>query len=193
MGERAARMRRAVVAAVRAGGSTRDDVEAVGRALDVAMAPRIDQLADDHHPAYLHPGRTALVLLRDVGDVDPTVLSVGVLHESGDAPLRVPEEQIAEVLGPSLAVAVASIPLPGDERLIERLVDLEPGIVLAALAERLDHVRHLHVREDLVDRWTDVYREVEHAWLPLATRVHPVLARRYAHWTRRFAERIAKG
>lgn len=190
MSERAAQMARSVLATARARGFARQDVDAVERALDLAMAPRLQQLDDDHHPAYLHPGRTALVLLRDVGDVDPAVVIVSMLHESSDSSLRVPSEGIAELVGPSGRAAVASIPLPGDDRLIERLVGLGPGVALAALAERLDQLRHLHLREDLVDAWADTHDEVVSAWLPLAARTHPVLTRRYEHWARTFAKRI---
>lgn len=190
MSERAAQMARSVLAAGRARGFGRPDLAAVERVLDLSMAPRLEQLDDDHHPAYLHPGRTALVLLRDVGDVDPAVVIVGVLHESSDSSLRVPSERIAELVGRSGAAAVASIPLPGDPRLIERLVGLGPGVALAALAERLDQLRHLHLREDLMDGWADTHAEVASAWLPLAARTHPLLTRRYEHWTRTFAKRI---
>jgi hypothetical protein len=188
--ERAEQMAHSVAAAARARGFGAEDLEAVTRALHVAMAPRLEQLDDDRHPAFLHPGRTALVLLRDVGDVDPAVVVVGVLHESSDALLRTPSKTISERVGPAAAAAVGSIPLPGDERLVERLVGLGPGVTLAALAERLDQLRHLHLREDLVDAWADSHAEVASAWLPLAARANPVLARRYAHWARTFAKRI---
>jgi hypothetical protein len=113
-----------------------------------------------------------------------------MLHESCDAELRVTSARVAELVGPSLAAAIESIPLPGDENMIERLVALGPGVSLAALAERLDHLRHLHLRADRMDSWADIHDEVLRAWLPFAQRVHPLLTRRYAHWARTFAARI---
>lgn len=165
-------------------------MEAVGRAFEVAMRPRLVGLDDDHHPAYLHPGRSPLLLLHDVGTVDVSILVVASLHESVDAGLRADPSDVEEALGTAALRAVESIPLPGDERLVERLLGLGPGLSLAALAERLDHLRHLHLRDDLVDSWADTHREVTEAWLPYAQRVHPKLAVRYAHWTRTFVKRI---
>lgn len=165
-------------------------MRAVQRVFGLAMEPRVNQLDDDHHPAYLHPSRTGLVLLGDVGEVDVSVLIVGLIHESRDAGLRVGPKQVFEQLGEAAQQAVAAIPLPGDERLVERLVALGPGSALAALAERLDHLRHLHLREDLADVWADSYDEVVRAWLPFAGRVHPKLATRYAHWVRTFVKRL---
>ena len=167
------------------------DVEAVDRVHDLAMQPRVELLADDHHPAYLHPGRTALILLQDVGAVDVSVVILGLLHESTDSKLRPTATQIADALGGEASLnALTAIPKPGDERLVERLVVLGPGSALAALAERLDHLRHLHMRPDLIDTWADTHAEVTAAWLPFAERTHRKLAVRYAHWSRTFVKRI---
>lgn len=188
--ERAAQMAGSVAAAARARGFAERDVDAVSRVLDSAMLPRLEGLPDDHDPSFLHPGRTAMVLLNDVGQVDTSVLVVGMLHESCDVELRVTSARLAELVGPSGVAAIESIPLPGDENVIERLVALGPGVSLAALAERLDHLRHLHLRADRMDSWADIHDEVLRAWLPFAQRVHPLLTRRYAHWVRTFAARI---
>lgn len=187
---RAAQMARSLASAARSHGLGDDEISALAQAYALAMTPRVGVLEDDHHPAYLHPGRSALVLLRDVGALDASVLVVAVLHESLDAHLRVGAEELEEHVGLAALEALASIPRPGDERLAEGLLTLGPGLSLAALAERLDHLRHLHVREDLVDLWADSYREVVEVWLPFARRVHPKLAARYAHWARTFVKRI---
>lgn len=183
-------MARSLATAVRGVGCSETEVGAVARALSLAMEPRLATLDDDHHPAYLHPGRSALILLQDVGKVDVAVLVVAVIHESADSALRVSARRVQQELGGAAVDAVRAIPLPGDERLIERLVTLGPGTGLAALAERLDHLRHLHVREDLMDTWADAYEEVSRAWLPFAQRTHPRLATRYGHWARTFVKRI---
>jgi hypothetical protein len=183
-------MARSLAAASRRVGLSDVERASLGRAFTLAMEPRIAALDDDHHPAYLHPGRSARILLQDVGSVDAEVLIVAALHESVDGRLRLPDERVRRELGDATMGALETIPRPGDERLVERLVTLEPGAGLAALAERLDHVRHLHVREDLMDSWADAYEEVLGAWLPLAHRTHPRLATRYKHWARTFAKRI---
>lgn len=190
MSERADLMGRSLRATARNRGHADETLDALDRVHALAMSVRSERLDDDHHPAYLHPGRTALVLLHDVGDVDPVVLVVAMLHESEDADLRVPLDRLAEGVGAAAAEAVTSIPLPGDERLVERLVGLGPGVAHAILAERLDQLRHLHLRPDLADRWADVYQEVVDVWLPFSARTNERLARRYAHWVRTFVKRI---
>ena len=187
---RAAQMARSLAGALRSQGADEAEEAALARAFGVAMAPRSERLEDDHHPAYLHPGRSPLVLLHDVGSVDVSVLVVATLHESVDDHVRLPDVEMERAAGPSAAEAVASLPRPGDERLVERLLGLGPGLSLAVLAEWLDHLRHLHLREDLVDRWAESHEEVVEAWLPFARRIHPRLAVRYAHWARTFARRI---
>lgn len=183
-------MAASLATAARRRGASDADLEALTGAFELAMRPRVAVLEDDHHPAYLHPGRSPLLLLHDVGDVDVSVLVVASVHESIDGGLRLGPSDVEEALGPAALRAVESIPRPGDERLVERLLTLGPGLSLAALAERLDHLRHLHLREDLIDAWAETHREVTAAWLPWARRVHPKLAVRYAHWARTFVKRI---
>ncbi|MEM7416089.1 MAG: hypothetical protein AAF389_11370 [Gemmatimonadota bacterium] len=167
-----------------------DAVDAVKRVHALAMEPRVETLTDDHHPAYLHPGRSALILLQDVGRLDASVLALAMLHESGDRSLRPADHRIKEEMGEATVALLASLPKPGEEDLVERLIGLSQGLALAVLAERLDHLRHLHLREDLVDTWANTHAEVSAAWLPFAGRVHKQLTLRYAHWARTFARRI---
>lgn len=183
-------MARSLRAALRARAVTSQEQEAVIRAFALAMQIRIATLDDDHHPAWLHPGRSALIVLHDVQHVDPIVLIIAALHESVDVALQPPPEDIQEIVGASTWQTLQSIPMPGSERLVERLLHLGPGLALAALAERLDHLRHLHMRKDLTDHWADTHVEVSEAWLPFAARVDPTLATRYAHWVRTFAKRL---
>ncbi len=188
--QRAALMARSLARAAATDGLDVDEVRVLTKAFVLAMGPRVEALEDDHHPAYLHPGRGPLILLQDVGDVDVSVLVAAALHESQDHHLRVAASEVEEAMGAATLSVVQSIPRPGDERLVERLLMLGRGLALAALAERLDHIRHLHVREDLVEEWAPTYSEVLAAWLPFAERTHPQLARRYAHWARTFVKRI---
>ena len=187
---RAAEMARSLEAAVRGTGHDDAEVAVVQKVFTIAMQPRLASLSDDHHPAYLHPARSVLILTGDVGAVDVIVLVVACVHESRDGSLRAPGPILAETLGPSILTTLDSIPRPGDERLVERLVTLGPGLALAALAEQLDHLRHMHMREDLMSVWGEVHAEVVGAWLPFSQRVHPRLATRFAHWARTFVRRI---
>jgi len=172
-------------------GLNSDEVGLLGRAHALAMEPRIEALDDDHHPAYLHPGRTVLVLLHDVGTVPLDALCAAVLHESEDDGLRVKGDAVRGTLGDAVADLVDALPLPGDERLLERLVTLDEGALLAALAERLDQLRHAHLREDR-DWWRAIHEEAGSVWVPLAERTHPRLADRYRHWQRTFGRRLER-
>jgi hypothetical protein len=186
---RADAMARSVVAAVRSAGYPPEDLIRVGRAIDTAMAPRLEMLSDDHHPAFLHPARSVLVLVRDVGAVPGETLVVAALLETEDAELRVPTDEVARFGAPTRE-NLSALPPPGDARLAERLVGLPHELALAALAERLDHLRHLHLRDDLRRDWRGRHREVVEVWLPFAERTEPRLATRFAHWERTFGRRL---
>lgn len=183
-------MAASVASAARAAGLGPHGVELLARALDLAMEPRVASVEDDHHPAYLHPGRSVLVLLRDVGPLPAEILAAAAAHETEDPELRVDAGLIRKVLGDAVADVLESLPLPGDERLAERLVTLPEGPRLAALAERLDQLRHAHLRRD-PDWWRTIHTEAGDVWVPVAERTHPRLADRYRHWHRTFAKRIA--
>lgn len=176
--------------AARSSGMSEPGIELVDRAHALGMEPRVMAI-DEHDAAYLHPGRSTLVLLRDVGALPAPVLAAAAVHESEDQALRVSLERVRRELGDAVASVVESIPLPGDERLTERLVLLDPEARLAALAERLDHLRHAHLREDSA-WWRAVHEEAGAVWLPVAERTHPRLATRYRHWHRAFARRLGR-
>ena len=181
-------MARSVARAARAAGLTDAAVDLVGRAHALAMLPRIEALDDDHHPAYLHPGRSALLLLRDVGPLPGATLAAAAVHETVDEALRVPLEAVRRELGDRVADVVASLPGAADERLLERLVTLDDQARIAALAERLDQLRHAHLRPDI--DWRAAHRDAGSVWLPVAERTHPRLADRFRHWHRAFARRL---
>lgn len=164
------------------------EVATVQHALRLAMEPREAALDDDHHPAFLHPGRVALILLGDVETAPPFSVTVGILLESRDPPLRAASARVIEALGGEVADARTSVPAPGAPDLAERLVTLSADVALAALAERLDHLRHEHLREP-VTPWTMLIEEVSEVWLPVAERLSEPLARRYHHWLRTFRRR----
>ena len=183
-------MARSIASAAVAQGLDRAAVDLVSRACALALEPRVARLEDDHHPAYLHPGRSVLILFQDVGPVPGAALAAAAVLESQDRELRLPVERVSAVLGEGVAASVSTIPLPADDRLVERLIGLGADLALAALAERLDNLRHLHLREDLEAIWPDQHQEVTAVWLPFAQRVHPKLAIRFAHWARTFVARI---
>jgi hypothetical protein len=176
----------------RAAGLDDGSIEVVSRAYRLAMHPRIASLDDDHHPAYLHPGRSAMILLRDVGPVAADALALAALLESDDQVLAVPLEEVRSAMGPALAERLAEIPRERDGRLLERLLLLDADATLAALAERLDHVRHAHMR-GRPERWPALHEEALSVWLPLAERTHGRLADRFRNWARAFGRRLPRG
>ena len=187
---RAERQAGSIRAALLGRGIDESTSELVSRALRLSMKTRISSLSDDHHPAYLHPGRAVLILLHDVDDLPASALPIAALHESMDIDLRPASAEIDNLLGGEVREVVRSLPLPEAESLEERLVLLPRGAALAVLAERLDHLRHLHMRPDTERRWSGIHSEVERAWLPFAQRTDARLAQRLAHWTRTFRKRL---
>lgn len=186
---RAAAMADSVKDALLAIGVAPDGVDLVCRAHALAMEARIEQLEDDHHTAYLHPGRSVLILVRDVAHSDPPTLAASALLESETDALRVPALQISSQIGPDVVSILEQIPAPGDEALVERLVTLPEALRLVALAERLDQLRHAHLHPDRA-WWAVIHEETTRAWLPVAERTHARLAQRYRHWQRTFARRL---
>ncbi len=188
-GGRGAAMAASVVAVATRHGFGQPEVSRIDRALKEAMRPREVALTDDHHPAYLHPGRVALILLNDVPDATAESIELAVLIESRDPELRVGDDLVRAQVGEGVAAARATIPSPGSEDLTERLVTLDDATALATLAERLDHLRHEHLR-DRVTPWPQMVEEVSAVWLPVADRRSSTLARRYRHWLRTFQRRL---
>lgn len=166
----------------------------LGRTHETAMAIRNEVLSDDHDSRYLHPGRSALILLQDVGETDAAVLGAAVIVDSqfpelmpNAASLRHASAVEARWLEDALALR-AEIPRSGDEMLAERLVTAPDRARRAALAERLDHLRHAHIDLDLGQR-RRVHEEAEAVYLGIAQRTHAELERRYRWWCRMFASR----
>lgn len=191
--DRGTAMAASVVRAARTLGVSAEGIPEISRAHALAMGPRVAAFDDDHHPLFLHPGRTVLVLLRDVGCLDPLTLAAAALVESEDQALRIPGVEVAVVAGQAVADLVARVPLSGREDLAEALVTAEETVRLVALAERLDHLRHAHLRDAPAGWGPAVLAEAEAVYRQVAHRTHPRLAQRYDHWCRTFARRVSLG
>lgn len=169
-------------------GLPQKDVELLATAHALAMAPRVAALSDDHDPAYLHPGRTAAILLDDLAMLDAGWVAAGMLLDTGRPDLEAQDEVLQE-LPPELLERRCSLPRPGSETLVEDLLSLQPVALNVALAERLDHLRHIHLWAD-VDAAARVYAHAAESYSRVAARSHPKLARRYAWWTRTFGRKF---
>ncbi len=137
---------------------------------------------DPRDPAFLHPARNVLILLEDLGVRDPVELLAAIRFDGARPPLGSAEPAVAALLE-----AVPRDDDVDDKRLLEDLVTAVPGAARIALADRLDHARHLHLTP--ADRWTTFHARVQAVWLPAAERTDPVLGRRFRWWTRMFARR----
>jgi len=182
-------MAASLVRAARFTGVSADGVRAISRAYALAMEPRVATFEDDHHPLFLHPGRSVLVLLRDVSCVDGPLLAAAALVESEDAELRIAAADVRAGLGGEVADLVEAVPMPGTGSLAEALVTADERVRLLALAERLDHLRHAHLREADEGWRAAAHAEARSIYWPVAERTHPRLAQRYEHWCRTFARR----
>lgn len=183
-GDRAARMGRRLERELATAGFGEEARRRILTAYRLALELRRERLAPED-PGFLHPGRTVLILLTDVGRRPLPVFAAAPLCESEDAGLSVPRDRIEEALGSPIADLAGDVPLSGDPRLTERLVTSEPEVRLLALAERLDHLRHLHLADD-PERLREAHREARDVYLPVAARVHAELERRIRWWCDRF-------
>jgi len=161
-------------------------------AYEVAVESRLTVLRDVFHPDLLHPARTALILLEDAAVRDADVLAASALVESEFAPLRVPSSVVTRDFPPRVAELVRTTPDPleAGEELLARLVEGPPDVALIALAERLDHARHLHFRDPAL--WPSFYAQVGAVYLPFAHRASPPLAQRFSRWSLAFGRRFLR-
>lgn len=182
----AAMAERLATAALRAGVDDGGVAEILG-AYEAAMRPRVELLADEHHIDYLHPGRTALILLEDIELREPRLIAAGALVESLH-----PELRSAGVEGVAAELA-AMVPTPHSEgeRLLEELVIATDEVRVIALAEWLDQVRRLHLREQSL--WEPLHHLTTEVYLPVARRTEPTMARRFQWWCGTFQERFLNG
>jgi hypothetical protein len=143
------------------------------------------------HPDFLHPARTALILLDDVGIADVAALGSGLLYDSDRPDLSVSASDAAALGWNGAADLLAQFPPAGldDSRLMESLVTLDPVPLAVVLSERLDHARHLHFRP--ADRWQSSYRQVLDIYLPIAVR-SSILAARFDAWAEAFSRRLMR-
>lgn len=140
------------------------------------MEDRTSLFADEHHPAFLHPLRTAVLLL-DADEIDPRAHATVLLLDSEGPD---PTSLALDPGSPDLAVVVDLIMAESDERL-ERLVLADPWLRNAWLAERLDHIRHLHLWAG-ADRTRAALERAEREEQPLARRVGGRLERAWSDW-----------
>lgn len=181
-------MARRLEAAARKAGVDAEALPGLTAALLASLEKRALRL-DEQHADYLHPARTALVLMHDTGLVHPDALTASLLIDSEAPALGFDAQDAAAVAGPAAAHIVDEVPIPerAGDALVEALVTASEPALLVALAERLDHARHLHLRA--TEHWPGFHDQVRRIYEPAAVRAHPTLARRFAWWSDMFGRR----
>lgn len=188
-----------------------DHAATVAGAVADALAVRDVLYADDHAPPLLHPARTVLILLSDAACHDADTLAAAAFFDSvPDAPLPDPRR-----LGTGAASILAAVPRPpsaahggsgrdedpGDvalgedfddaiDRLREELVTAPRAAALIALAERLDHARHLHMMTGAGS--AAFLAGIERVYSPVAARLCPRIAQRLDRWALAYTRRTAR-
>jgi len=185
---RAERMARRLDRDARRRGVAPDAAADLVAAFRLAMEPRLARIHNDHHPDYLHTARTALILIEDAGLTDRAVLCAAALCETRDTRLAV---RPGPELGEEVARLLEEVPDPAGARLLEALVTASPGAQLVAVAERLDHARHLHLRPE--PEWRPYHATTCDVYAAVARRVSPPLADRFHYWCATFRERFLGG
>lgn len=167
-----------------------DDVAMIMTAYRLALQPRLERLSDVFHHDMLHPARAALILLEQAGVTNSRVLAAAELTETHETDLRLPVGHLRGVVAEEVIVMREAVPAPSDEPdlLLERLVTAEPEVALIAVAERLDHARHLHFRPPAL--WRPFFDQATTVYLPVAERVSEPLARRFERWAFGFRRRL---
>ncbi|MEJ2215540.1 MAG: hypothetical protein P8099_02880 [Gemmatimonadota bacterium] len=185
------RMARRLEREMRRGGVTDRGISRVLDAYRLAMEPRVAAL-EDRHPDFLHPARTVLVLLLDAGVRDGVLLSAAALCESLRPELAVPAGRAARAAGVAVGRLLGAVPVPetSGEELLEDLVASPADVLLLAVAERLDHARHLHLAPR--EEWEPFHATACGAYVVAARRTDPRLAGRFAFWCRHFGERYLR-
>lgn len=153
-------------------------------ALAESLQLRDARVSDDHDPRYLHPARTIRILIADGECRSIEALAAAAFVDTLDLDLvpSVPRSPLARIVE-----AVPRPDLHGDE-LLERLVSADVDTGLVAVAERLDHARHLHMRSDL--DWPSFHREIRNVYAPAARRFSSLIARRFDRWADAFERRL---
>lgn len=174
-----------LAAAARARGVDEAGAAHVVRAFELAVRRR--GLAEED-PDHLHPGRTVLILLEDGAVRDRTVLAAGALVDAANPARAIAGAEIERAVGAEERALVAAVPDPdAADELLERLLVATEEVRLLALADRLDLVRHLHARPPA--EWAETHALTRTAYLPVAERTAPTLARRLRWWCDTFAAR----
>jgi hypothetical protein len=167
-----------------------DDLALIEDAYWAAMQPRLDHFSDVFHHDMLHPARTALILIEQAGCRSGVHIAAGEFTETLFEAVRIPENVVRRV-SEAVWQTVQAVPNPLDDgaALVEKLVTADREVARVAVAERLDHARHLHMRDP--STWPPFFEQILTVYLPVAERVDDQLSARFQRWANSFQRKIA--
>jgi (p)ppGpp synthase/HD superfamily hydrolase len=158
------------------------DANVVRAALSQSLEYRSGLITDERDPRLLHTARTIRILIADGACRSADALAAAAFVDTVDHFL-VPMPPVAR-----LAAIVNAVPHPDADDLLERIVTADIDVGLITVAERLDHARHLHLRDDL-DRHS-FHAGIRAVYAPGARRFSAQIARRLERWADAFERRL---
>lgn len=156
-------------------------------AYELAVEAHARQRRYEGTPYVVHPLRVALILAEERGLTDEALLATALLHDVlEDAPISF--EQLRDVVGSPVAEWVHALSKPPAEKqakaardaaYFSALREAPREVRLVKLADRLDNLRFIHLRQD--PAWRQIYRDETRRWLlPLADHTDRWFARQLA-------------
>jgi hypothetical protein len=190
--ERPRAMAERLASAARREGLAATDIAHITRVYNRIIDHRAAFLPHDRYGDELHPGRSAVILLDDVGTPPAAAVVVAIVLDSEHPDWMLAEDEVRELAGGDAAALLDELPAPADdaEHGLETLLAASTGARLAAVAERLDHARHLHLRPP--GEWRAFHESIERVYAPIATRTNAMLEYRLARWSGMFRDRYLR-
>ncbi|HUW10899.1 MAG TPA: HD domain-containing protein [Anaerolineae bacterium] len=129
-----------------------DECATVQRALELARTSHAGQRRDDGTPYFMHPLRTTIILIRDLGLRDATTICAALLHDAVEDQESLSADYIHRSIGPEVAEVVEVLTKPrvhsrchSDVNTVyfPRLRAASEQVRSIKLADRLDNIRDL--------------------------------------------------
>ena len=163
---------------------SREDLDTVGRAYELAEAAHLGQMRDEGTPYIVHPLRVAVSLVDELETHSTKLICSALLHdviEDSDTT----REQVAEMFGEEIAKIVwlltklDTVSLPAYLHAIEAARDT--GAPVVKLCDRLDNLRFLAYSHK-AEKKRRYIRTTQDHYLPLALRTNRYLYDELSRW-----------
>lgn len=165
------------------------DVDRLCRVFSAVAEARAARIGNRQHHSVLHTARTALILIADCDINDPALLTAATALDTLD-PQLMPGLDTLPLAATERALAAQAFAAVNSEIVLEELLLADQTVRLLALAEALDHARHLHRQPAAA--WAPFHEAACSVFLPIAGRTHDALARRFNWWCDMFRSRYLR-